>query len=98
MKTLNAWMDENFTEDEKSEIANDAARELRAIERAREISSQFINEIMTERHIGFNEFARQAKVSPSHLSAILKGKSSPSVATLAKIAAAFGKKIELTHD
>jgi len=96
MKKLDDWMQDSFTAEERSEIAADVEREARALAHARELSRRIIDDIMKERHIGFNEFARQARLSPSHLSAIINGKSSPSLATLAKIAAAFGKEFDLS--
>ena len=74
-----------------------AEAESKAILRAQELATHFITSLMAEQKLGFNEFARQTKVSPSHLSAILKGKSSPSLTTLARIAASFGKRIQVSQ-
>ena len=96
MKTLNSWMEETFTESEREEITAEAEREARAIDRARHLARKLIDQIMVEQGIGFNEFARKARVSPSHLSAIMSGKSSPSLSTLTRIAASFGKGVEVS--
>ena len=96
MKTLDTWVNDNFSSEEQAEMKAEIEREVRAIERAQLLSKRMIDDIMREHHVGFNEFARKTRLSPSHLSAILSGKSSPSVSTLAKIAAAFGKDLDLS--
>lgn len=92
------FLKEEFSATEIEQIDADAKREANAILLAQELATQFINELMAQQKIGFNEFARRTHTSPSHLSAILKGKSSPSLTTLSRIAAAFGKKIQVSHD
>lgn len=95
MKTLSNWMENNFTEEEISEIQSQTESEAKAILRAQELASQFVADLMAEQNLGFNEFARKTGLSASHLSAILKGRSSPSLATLSKIAASFDKLIDI---
>ena len=96
-KSFREYLKEDFTSEEIAQIDLDADREANAILRAQELAAKFINDLMAEQKIGFNEFARRTHTSPSHLSAILKGKSSPSLSTLSRIAATFGKKIEVSH-
>lgn len=96
-KTFREYLNEDFTPEEIAQIDLDTDREVNAILRAQELAAKFINDLMLEQKIGFNEFARRTRTSPSHLSAILKGKSSPSLSTLARIAATFGKTIEVSH-
>ena len=88
-------MENNFTEEEISEIQSQTESEAKAILRAQELASQFVADLMAEQNLGFNEFARKTGLSASHLSAILKGRSSPSLATLSKIAASFDKLIDI---
>ena len=96
MKTLDSWMEENFTETEREDIKTDVEREAQSIEHAKHLARKIIDQIMVEKGIGFNEFARKARVSPSHLSAIMNGRSSPSLSTLSRIAASFGKHVEVS--
>jgi transcriptional regulator with XRE-family HTH domain len=96
VKTLDTWVNDNFASEEQAETKADVEREVRAIERARLLSKKMIDDLMNEHHVGFIELARKTHMSPSHLSAIMSGKSSPSVATLAKIAAAFGKDLNFS--
>ena len=76
-------------------IETEAMKEMAALRRSQEIGMQFIATLMEENSIGFNEFSRKTGVSASHLFAIIKGKSSPSLATLSKMAARFGKNVSL---
>jgi transcriptional regulator with XRE-family HTH domain len=91
------FLKDHFSPDEILQIDVEAENEAKAILRAQELATVFITSLMEEQKIGFNEFARKTKVSPSHLSAILKGKSSPSLTTLARIAATFGKSINVSQ-
>jgi transcriptional regulator with XRE-family HTH domain len=95
MKSLKNWLAENFDKDEIAELNARTESEAKAILRAQELSAKFVADLMAEQNLGFNEFARRTGLSASHLSAILKGQSSPSLATLSKIAASFGKTIDI---
>jgi DNA-binding phage protein len=95
MKTLNNWLEENFSEEEVAELKAKSKSEAKAILRAQELAAKFVADLMAEQNLGFNEFARKTGLSASHLSSILKGHSSPSLATLSKIAASFGKIIDI---
>jgi predicted transcriptional regulator len=95
MKELKNWIQENFDESEQSSIELDVQKEILAIESAKQLSKNFIRSLMEERNIGFNEFSKRTKISPSHLQAILSGKSSPTLSTMAKIAGIFGKTLEV---
>jgi transcriptional regulator with XRE-family HTH domain len=57
---------------------------------------KLVADLMGEQNLGFNEFARRTGLGASHLSSILKGSSSPSLETLSKITASFGKIIDIS--
>jgi transcriptional regulator with XRE-family HTH domain len=96
IKALNNWLEENFTDKEIAELKAQSDSEAKAILRARELAAKFVADLMGEQNLGFNEFARRTGLSASHLSSILKGRSSPSLETLSKIVASFGKIIDIS--
>lgn len=93
--SLESLMKEELSEEEITEIRRGAELEALAIRRAKEMASRFIIDLMSEQKLGFNEFSRKTGMSPSHLSAIIKGTSSPTLVTLVKIAALFHKNFDL---
>lgn len=95
IKELNNWLKENFTGKAIAELKSQSKSEAKAILRAQELAAKFVANLMAEQNLGFNEFARKTGLSASHLSFILKGRSSPSIETLSKIAASFGKVIDI---
>jgi len=100
MKTKNfkTYLESRLSEQEISDIENEARIEFEALKALQQDVSNTINEYMLEKNHGFNDFVREMGKSPSQVSKIMKGEANITLGTLAQIYAVMGMKPHITYE
>lgn len=84
-----------FSDEEIEQIDHEVVLEIAAMESLQESVSSEVAGYMAKEGIGFNELMKRLHSSPRHTSKIVKGTCNLTMASVAEIAALFGKKAKV---
>ena len=98
LKKFKTYLETRLTDEEISEVENEARIEFEALKALQQDVSNAISEYMLEKDHGFNDFVREMGKSPSQISKIIKGEANITLGTLAQIYAVMGMRPHITYE